>query len=113
MTAPNSANSVRIEAQAVAAPLTRAAIFLVLKMKSGDDNRDIIRSFCSDLSAVFRAVDFRDFEGGLSVIEAHAVAVSAEHALIHAVPRLAAAVVHADPLDDADHHALLADHALI
>ena len=45
-----------------------------------------------------------------SVIEAHAVAVSAEHRLIHAIPHLAAAVVHADPLDDADHHALLADH---
>jgi cation diffusion facilitator family transporter len=50
---------------------------------------------------------------GLSVIQAHAVAVSAEHALIHAIPRLAAAVVHADPLDGADHHALLADHVLI
>jgi cation diffusion facilitator family transporter len=46
----------------------------------------------------------------LSVIAAHAVAVSAEHALIHAIPRLAAAVVHADPLDGADHHALLAHH---
>ena len=45
-----------------------------------------------------------------SVIEAHAVAVSAEHRLIHAIPHLAAAVVHADPLDGADHHALLADH---
>jgi len=45
-----------------------------------------------------------------SVIEAHAVAVSAEHRLIHAIPRLAAAVVHADPLDGADHHALLAHH---
>ena len=45
-----------------------------------------------------------------SVIEAHAIAVSAEHRLIHALPRLAAAVVHTDPLDDADHHALLADH---
>ncbi len=46
-----------------------------------------------------------------SVIEAHAVAVSAEHRLIHALPRLDAAVVHADPLADADHHALLAGHA--
>jgi cation diffusion facilitator family transporter len=48
---------------------------------------------------------------GSSVVEAHAVAVSAEHRLIHAIPQLAAALVHADPLDDdADHHALLADH---
>jgi divalent metal cation (Fe/Co/Zn/Cd) transporter len=45
-----------------------------------------------------------------SVTEAHSVTVSAEHRLIHAVPHLAAAVVHADPLDDADHHALLAGH---
>jgi cation diffusion facilitator family transporter len=48
-----------------------------------------------------------------SVIEAHAVAVHAEHRLIHALPYLAAAVVHADPADDADHHALLADHLLV
>jgi cation diffusion facilitator family transporter len=47
-----------------------------------------------------------------TVIEAHDVAVAAEHALIHAIPRLAAVSVHADPLDDADHHAPLADHAL-
>jgi cation diffusion facilitator family transporter len=45
-----------------------------------------------------------------SVVQAHDVAVRAEHALIHAIPRLAAASVHADPLDGADHHALLADH---
>jgi cation diffusion facilitator family transporter len=45
-----------------------------------------------------------------SVVQAHDVAVRAEHALIHAIPRLAAASVHADPLDDADHHAVLAGH---
>jgi cation diffusion facilitator family transporter len=47
-----------------------------------------------------------------SVILAHDVAVGAEHALIHAIPGLAAAIVHADPLDGADHHAPLADHML-
>jgi len=47
-----------------------------------------------------------------SVIRAHGVAVGAEHALIHAIPGLAAVIVHADPLDCADHHALLADHVL-
>jgi divalent metal cation (Fe/Co/Zn/Cd) transporter len=47
-----------------------------------------------------------------SVVRAHAVAVSAEHRLIHAIPRLAAAMVHADPLDETDHHALLAGHVL-
>ena len=45
-----------------------------------------------------------------SVVQAHDIAVSAEHALIHAIPRLTAASVHADPLDGADHHAVLADH---
>jgi cation diffusion facilitator family transporter len=46
-----------------------------------------------------------------TVVQAHDVAVSAEHRLIHAIPRLASALVHADPLDDTDHHALLAHHA--
>ena len=45
-----------------------------------------------------------------SIIQAHDIAVSAEHALIHAIPRLTAASVHADPLDGTDHHAMLADH---
>ena len=45
-----------------------------------------------------------------SVVQAHDIAVGAEHALIHAIPRLAAASVHADPLDGTDHHAVLADH---
>ena len=68
MTAPKSPDSVRFEPQAVAAPLTRAAIFLVLKMNSGSDARDTIQAFCPDLSAIFRAVDFRNFEGGLSCV---------------------------------------------
>jgi cation diffusion facilitator family transporter len=48
----------------------------------------------------------------LTVVDAHAIAVDAEHELIHKVPRLTAAVVHADPQphEGTDHHALLADH---
>jgi divalent metal cation (Fe/Co/Zn/Cd) transporter len=47
----------------------------------------------------------------LSVGQAHAIAVDAEHRLIHAVPRLTRAFVHADPAgDDAGHHAELAHH---
>jgi cation diffusion facilitator family transporter len=48
----------------------------------------------------------------LSVVEAHQIAVEAEHRLIHAVPRLTAAFVHADPYaeDGADHHADLSHH---
>ncbi|MEU9111914.1 cation diffusion facilitator family transporter [Streptomyces sp. NPDC048483] len=50
----------------------------------------------------------------LSVVAAHSLAVAAEHALIHAVPRLTAATVHTDhgPADGAvdDPHAALAHH---
>jgi cation diffusion facilitator family transporter len=48
----------------------------------------------------------------LTVVAAHQVAVAAEHALIHAVPRLTAATVHTDHLPHgADPHAVLAHHA--
>lgn len=33
----------------------------------------------------------------LTIVAAHAIAVEAEHALLHAIPRLAAATVHPDP----------------
>ena len=56
------------EAQAVAAPLTRAAIFLVATVNPGSDNRTAVRSFCRDLSALVRAVGFRDLEAGLSCV---------------------------------------------
>ncbi len=51
-------------------------------------------------------------DGQLSVRDAHSVAVSAEHALLHAIPRLTAALVHADPASGGpdDPHALLAHH---
>lgn len=63
----------------------------------------------------------------LTVVRAHALAVDAEHALIHAVPRLTAATVHTDHTEpagqggrgrtvvtgasSADSHAALAHHA--
>ncbi|WAT97645.1 cation diffusion facilitator family transporter [Streptomyces libani subsp. libani] len=51
----------------------------------------------------------------LTVVQAHALAVAAEHALIHAVPRLTAATVHTDHTPDntpegRDPHAALAHH---
>ena len=55
-------------AQAVVAPLTRAAIFLVLTINSGPDSRTVIRSFCEDLGGLVRAVGFRDIEGRLSCV---------------------------------------------
>jgi cation diffusion facilitator family transporter len=47
-----------------------------------------------------------------SAVQAHQVAVNAEHNLLHALPRLAAALVHADPQAQAgdDHHTVLASH---
>ncbi|MYX38945.1 MULTISPECIES: cation diffusion facilitator family transporter [unclassified Streptomyces] len=53
-------------------------------------------------------------DGELKVREGHQVAVDAEHALLDAVPRLTAALVHADPAHGAgaaDPHAELAHHA--
>jgi cation diffusion facilitator family transporter len=48
----------------------------------------------------------------LTVVQAHALSVAAEHALIHAVPRLTAATVHTDHLSHgADPHAALSHHA--
>jgi len=49
---------------------------------------------------------------GITAAAAHQVAVAAEHALLHAIPRLAAALVHADPQPDggADPHHVLAPH---
>jgi len=69
MSASNAAaDSLGAVPQSVAAPLTRAAIFLVLNINSGPDHRRTIRSFCADLSSTFRAVEFRDIEGALSCV---------------------------------------------
>jgi len=57
-------------AQPVAAPLTRAAIFLVVTLSPGSDNRAAVRSLCGDLAGLLRAVEFRDLEGGLSCVMA-------------------------------------------
>jgi cation diffusion facilitator family transporter len=53
-----------------------------------------------------------DVDADLSLVRAHEIAVDAEHRLLHAVPRLTAALVHADPYadDSTDHHAALAHH---
>jgi cation diffusion facilitator family transporter len=48
----------------------------------------------------------------ITAAQAHRIAVGAEHALLHAIPRLSAAHVHADPgaPGTGDAHAVLADH---
>jgi len=68
MSAPQAAAGLSAQAQPVAAPLTRVAIFLVATLNGGVDNRATVRSFCGDLAALVRAVEFRDLEGGLSCV---------------------------------------------
>lgn len=54
--------------QLVSSPLTKAAIFLVLTINPGDENRASVLALCTDLSALLRAVGFRALEGSLSCI---------------------------------------------
>jgi len=68
MNTPEAAGRLPVLAQAVAAPLTRAAIFLVATLNPGSENRSTLRSLCGDLAALVRAVEFRDLEGSLSCV---------------------------------------------
>jgi porphyrinogen peroxidase len=63
-----AAGGLRAVPQPVSAPLTRAAIFLIVTINPGADHRATLRSFCGDLAALLRAVEFRDLEGGLSCV---------------------------------------------
>jgi putative iron-dependent peroxidase len=54
--------------QPVLAPLTSAAIFLVACIKPDRESYSVVRSLCADLPGIFRAVDFRRIEGGLSCV---------------------------------------------
>jgi cation diffusion facilitator family transporter len=51
-------------------------------------------------------------DAAATAIVAHQVAFNAEHGLLHALPRLSAALMHADPQapGGTDHHAALASH---
>jgi porphyrinogen peroxidase len=54
--------------QLVSSPLTNIAIFLIVTMNPGDENRATVRSLCADLSALLRSVGFRALDGSLSCI---------------------------------------------
>jgi putative iron-dependent peroxidase len=56
------------EPQAVIAPLTGAAIFLVVVLNPGEDSVETVRDLCADLAGLVRAVGFRDLEGHLSCV---------------------------------------------
>src|SRR6267142_1391616 len=66
MTAPGTPSDLPPVSQPVVQDLTRAAIFLVVTINPGTASRAAVRSFCSDLPALVRAVGFRDIEGNLS-----------------------------------------------
>jgi cation diffusion facilitator family transporter len=53
-------------------------------------------------------------DADLNLVAAHEIAEQARHSLLHDVPRLASAIVHADPCDHdgRDHHAGLEHHRL-
>ena len=68
MSAPKAAGKLSAVAQAVDAPLTRAAIFLVATLNPGSENCAAVRAFCGDFAALVRAVEFRDLEAGLSCV---------------------------------------------
>lgn len=64
----NASNQPAPVPQAVLAPLTRSAIFLVATIKQDAASYATVRSLCTDLPSIFRAVDFRRIEGGLSCV---------------------------------------------
>jgi putative iron-dependent peroxidase len=67
MSAPEELNETVLP-QSVVAPLTRAAIFLVVCLRQDSDDYALLRSFCTDLSGLIRAVEFRDIEAGLTCV---------------------------------------------
>src|SRR5260370_2244120 len=54
--------------QPIPAPLTRAAIFLVVTINSGGEAVARVQSLCADLAALLRAVGFREPRENLSCI---------------------------------------------
>jgi len=67
MDAPKELNEVVLP-QTVLAPLTRAAIFLVVCIRRDQDAYATLRSFCADLAGLVRAVEFRDVEADLTCV---------------------------------------------
>jgi porphyrinogen peroxidase len=68
MTTVGMLGDVGLTPQPVTAPLTRAAIFLVVTVNPGRENETAVRSLCADLAVLLRAVGFRDPEARLSCI---------------------------------------------
>jgi porphyrinogen peroxidase len=70
MTTPAALGDPNAVPQPAAAPLTPAAIFLVVTVNRGAEAEAAVRSLCADLATLLRAVGFRDLEGRLSCVTA-------------------------------------------
>ena len=58
----------KTEPQAVVAPLTKAAIFLVAVVKPDENGEDTAVSLCADVSSLVKAIGFRDLNGRLTCV---------------------------------------------
>jgi putative iron-dependent peroxidase len=54
--------------QAVVAPLSYAAVFLVVVINGGDQHTETVRDLLADLPGLVRSVGFRDLDGKLSCV---------------------------------------------
>jgi putative iron-dependent peroxidase len=63
-----SGSRVPIDAQSVAAPLSRAAIFLVVVVGEGDDDLRVARAVLGSVGDLVKTVGFRDLGGNLSCV---------------------------------------------
>lgn len=61
---------VPIDAQSIEAPLSRAAIFLIVEVVAGDNAIDDVRAALDGLDDLIKTVGFRDLDGKLSCIAA-------------------------------------------
>ncbi len=57
-----------VSPQAVATPLTRSAIFLVVTIGRTPESRATVRGLCADLAGLVRSVGFRELDGSLSCV---------------------------------------------
>ena len=68
MPTPAAAGAANPTRQPIPAPLTRAAIFLIVTVNTDDEAVTAVRSLCADLAAILRAVGFREPHENLSCI---------------------------------------------
>src|ERR1700687_5373208 len=62
----NSRDRVPIEPQNIDAPLSQAAVFLVVTVRAGAEAMKHARGVVADISGLVRSVGFRDLQGRLS-----------------------------------------------